>query len=565
MESKAPSFFERYPRIVTEASVRFLKKLVHEREINEFLEQNKDLDGHAFVEAVLDRLKVDFTVSSKQRMNIPASGKVLIIANHPLGGLDGLALLKFIGEVRRDVKIVANDLLLQFDPLSPLLLPVDNMSGKPSKKALQAILEALNNDEAVIFFPAGEVSRVRPTGVIDGKWKSGFLKMALKSGAPILPIRILAKNSSLFYGMSFFFKNLSSILLPNELFRFQSKTIHFFVGRPIPKKSYDLPGLSLKTKTDLLKQHLFKVGKKRTKKEVFATETPIAHPENRQAILKDLSECQLLGETTDNKKIYLYDYQKGSALMREIGRLREMTFRHVEEGSGASRDNDRYDPFYRHLVLWDEKALEVVGSYRIGETEAILSNEKAPGLYTASLFTFHKPFDPYLDHAIELGRSFVQPRYWGTRALDYLWQGIGAYLKHNPQIKTMFGPVSIPATYPKAARDLLVHFYTLYFGTPECVVTSNNPYTLSRESGTLMEEIFKGDDYTGDFRTLKEHLGHMGLTVPTLYKQYAEVCEPGGVKFFEFGVDPDFGNCVDGFIAVDVSQIKEAKRQRYMR
>ena len=175
VQQKFPNFQNQKPwvRIPT---LGFLRKITHEQEVNRFLEQHKQLEGFDFIDEVLDYFNFSYSITHRHRNNIPATGRVVIVANHPLGALDGLCLLKLVGEVRRDVKIVANDMLLNFSALSSLFLPVDNLSKSTRKSSVARIVECLNNDEAVIVFPAGEVSRIRPGGVRDGKWNSGFFK-----------------------------------------------------------------------------------------------------------------------------------------------------------------------------------------------------------------------------------------------------------------------------------------------------------------------------------------------------------------------------------------------------
>jgi len=272
----------------------------------------------------------------------------------------------------------------------------------------------------------------------------------------------------------------------------------------------------------------------------------------------------LLGETRDGKQILLMDWEPGTAFMREIGRLRELSFRKVGEGTGRRRDTDSYDAHYRHLVLWDETELEVVGSYRLAEAWRIMPEKGMAGLYTHSLFKFDQAFEAYARDAIELGRSFVQPRYWGSRALDYLWQGLGAYLRHHPEVRYMFGPVSISARYPRPARDLMVHFYRSYFACRHALGEAKIPYNLSQPSREECESLFVGNDFERDQQELKNQLALYDLTIPTLFKQYTDLCETGGVCFLDFGVDPDFANCTDGMIMVAVQQLKAAKRKRYM-
>ncbi|WP_292952728.1 GNAT family N-acetyltransferase, partial [Neptuniibacter sp. UBA847] len=209
--SKYPAFTDK-PLPFKRSALYMLRKLVHESEINSFLEINKDASGFEFIERVLEYFNFGYSISNHDRANIPSSGRVVIIANHPLGALDGLSLLKMIGEIRRDVKIVANDLLMNFDPIRNLFLPVNNLAGSTRKRDIQGIVEALNQEQAIIVFPAGEVSRAGITGVKDNKWNSGFLRFARKANAPILPIFIGGKNSSLFYSVSYVNKALSTMM-----------------------------------------------------------------------------------------------------------------------------------------------------------------------------------------------------------------------------------------------------------------------------------------------------------------------------------------------------------------
>jgi len=248
----------------------------------------------------------------------------------------------------------------------------------------------------------------------------------------------------------------------------------------------------------------------------------------------------------------------------EIGRLREIAFRRVREGSGKRRDLDAFDAYYRHLVLWDDSDLQIVGAYRIGETARIVGTRGCDGLYSHSLFAYSDAMHRYFPRALELGRSFVQPRYWGMRSLDYLWYGIGAYLRRHPDIRYLFGPVSISDSYPRAAKNMLVHFYRHYFGDEGRVALARDRYVIAEAERSLLHELFCGADYEQDFRVLKGQLGHLGLAVPTLYKQYTEVCEPGGTRFLDFGVDAQFSNCVDGLVLVDLHLLKSGKRARYI-
>jgi len=560
IEKKFPNINKKQ-NFLKKSLFKVAKKIVHEDSINQFLAQNSHLKGFEFVDAVLDYFDFDYTVASNDLQNIPSSGKVVIIANHPLGGLDALCLLRLISQVRKDVRIVANDFLVGFKALDPLLIPIDNYKVRQSKKDIKKIYEALNNEEAVIIFPAGEVSRATTKGIKDPAWSKGFLNFAQNTHAPILPIFLNAKNSKTFYTVSVLNKTFSTLLLSHEMFKKQSKRINIKIGQIIPNENIAPKGLDKKYLVNLYRKHLYAL--KKGKKSFFETQSAIAHPQKSVDILNELKNSQLIGQTNDGKKIYLYDYTDDSVVLKELGRLREISFRKVGEGINKKRDTDKFDIYYQHIILWDDNDLEIVGAYRIGNADFIYKNIGVKGFYSNKLFNYHDDMTPYLKNSIELGRSFVQPKYWGTRALDYLWYGIGAYLKKNPNIKYMFGPVSMSASFPKVAKDMMVYYYSHYFNHKDYLVSSRIPYQYSNNINDI-KETFNLDDRKKDFKLLKSTLSNMNCAVPTLYKQYADIADEGGVKFLDFNVDPDFADCVDGFILVEVDKIKASARKRYI-
>lgn len=559
--NKSPQFFDKSP-LITRPTLSVLKRLFHEDEVNHFLDNNKDCAGFEFIDRVLDHFNFTYQVGQVDRRNIPASGRVLIIANHPLGALDGLALLRLVGEIRPDVKIVGNDLLMGFDGLKSLVLPVDNIGGKTGRQQLKAIMNCLHNEEAVIIFPAGEVSRLSPSGVKDQHWNHNYLKLAQKTNSPLLPVHIGGRNSMLFYTSSFLYRPLSTMQLANEMFRQRNRKIPMQVSQAIPIQELARLPLSDKEKSKLVKRHLYRIAK--GKKPLLKTEKTVEHPQNRQLIRNELKQSEHLGSTKDNKQIYLFDYDAMSITMKEIGRLREIAFRKVGEGTGESSDLDKFDQYYRHLILWDEEELEIVGAYRIGEVVRYMKEDNKNPIYSAELFRYSCDMEPYFEQGIELGRSFIQPKYWGKRSLDYLWYGIGAYLKRHPEIRYLFGPVSLSDSYPQIAKDFIVSFYKLYFFDAEHLARSFTPYQINPEHAEIIATLFSGNSYEEDFKQLKEQLSHFGASVPTLFKQYSEICEKGGVRFLDFGVDAEFGYCVDGLVLVDLNTLKETKRKRYL-
>lgn len=539
-----------------------LKFLLHEKECQGFAEKYPHLEGIDFVEQVLEYFDFSYSVLDKEKSRVPSTGRVVIIANHPIGSLDGLALLKFVNDIRPDVKAIANDLLMTIKPLEKSLLPVNNMKGNTPKENLNNIYNYLNNEGAIIIFPAGEVSRLKPNGVKDGQWHSGFYRMAKATKSPIVPIFVDGKNSAMFYSASMIYKPLATMLLMREMFKQKTKTVALRIGESIPYDNYANDNLPTKTKVKLFHKHLYRIAQNKT--GIFKTQSSIAFPEQRQTLKKAIEKCQHLGATNDGKDIYLYNYDESSPILREIGRLREVAFRAVGEGSGNKRDIDKYDAYYHHLILWDKEELEIIGAYRFADTKTVIENHGDSALYTHTLFKYEDKMANYMNQGLELGRSFVQPKYWGKRSLDYLWFGIGAFLKVNPQFRYLFGPVSISDTYPAAAKDLMVYFYNLYFGYSAKVAESNHPYQYQQPDLAILQASFTGNDYKADFVQLKHLLANMGVSVPTLYKQYSELCNPGGVEFLAFGTDPEFQDCLDGLVMVDVTKFTEKKRSRYL-
>ena len=561
---------KKFPKLSTRSDLfkkslfKIAQKIVHEDSINNFLEENSHLDGFEFVEAVLDHFQFDFSYSSNDIENIPSTGRVVIIANHPLGALDALCLLKLIGKIRKDVKIVANNFLADINAINSLFIKVDTFKKKQSKETIKQIYESLNSEEAIVIFPAGEVSRVSPTGIKDGKWKKGFLQFAKKTNSPILPILVDAKNSKLFYTVSILNKTFSTLLLSDEMFKQKDKNVSIKIGKLISSKDTSPKNLENKELLQIYKKHLYSL--KKGKKTFFTTQNAIAHSDNIRLIKKELQSAQILGKTTDGKIIYLYNYMPNSSILKEIGRLREISFRKVNEGVNKKRDTDKYDKYYQHIILWDESELEIVGSYRIGDAKKILNDYGYEGFYTHTLFRFQNQFDEKLENSIELGRSFVQPKYWGSRALDYLWFGIGAYLKANPHIKYMYGPVTLSGTLPTEAQNLIIKFYSYYFAPKIKLIeeVQQFKYTSKKIDKSDMLAFANYNNYKNDLKSLKKNLKTMNCSIPTLYKQYSELCDEGGVEFHGFNIDPSFSNCIDGFIFVDVNKIKETKKARYI-
>jgi putative hemolysin len=528
-----------YPRI-RRPMAGVLGRLADEEGFNRVLERVGSAEGFDFVERVLDILGTSYQVNPREREHIPVDGPLLVVANHPLGMQDALALLQLIGSVRRDVRFLGNDWLGVIPQLGKLMLPVD-VFGKGAASRLRGIYRALDNGEALIVFPAGEVSRVRPGGVRDGKWSDGFARLSLRSKAPVLPIHVAARNSAMFYGLSMLAKPLSTAMLPREAVAPGKRRIGFSIGALVSadelgRRSAGSPAQA----TKLMRRHVYRVGQHRGL--IFGGQAPLALPEPAEQVAAELVRSEKLADLGDGKQAWLFK---------------------VGEGTGARRDLDAYDPHYEHLVLWDPQALRIVGSYRFGHGGRLIAERGMAGLYTSSLFSYSPALESRLAQGMELGRSFVAPAYWRSRALDQLWQGIGLYLQRHPELHYLFGPVSMSVSLPREAREWIAAAHQHYFGAPG-LAAARQPFVISPEVVQCVRAALEGLDASAGLGKLKHHLDALGVSLPVLYRQYVDLVEPEGVQFLDFGEDPDFSGCVDGLVMLDLASLKPAKRARYL-
>jgi putative hemolysin len=537
-----------------------LEKLAHEARFNHTLDQ-VPAEGFGFCEHMLDYLGVSCQVTERERENIPVEGPLIVVANHPLGMVDAIALVQLIGSVRQDVRILGNDVLTAVPQMAPLLLNVD-VFGKGAASKMRGIFRALEAGQVLVIFPAGEVSRVRADGVRDGAWSDGFARIALRGGVPVLPVHIAARNSAMFYGLSMLAKPLGTAMLPREATARRKQRVGFSIGALISADELkSRSNGSTEQAAKLMRRHVYRVGRHRGL--IFGGQAPLAHPEPTERVVADLARADLLADLPDGKQALLFKGAADSPALREIGRLRELTFRRVGEGTGKRRDLDAYDPHYEHLVLWDAKAMRIVGAYRFGHGGRLIAERGMSALYTSSLFDYSPALESRLAQGLELGRSFIAPAYWRSRALDQLWQGIGLYLQRHPELRYLFGPVSMSVSMPREAREWIAAAHQHYFGAPG-LAAARQPFVISPAVIDIVRAELEGLDAATGLGRLKHRLDALGVTLPVLYRQYVDLVDTEGVQFLDFGEDPGFSGCVDGLVMLDLASLKPAKRSRYL-
>lgn len=561
IEQKNPQFLTKYPKVIRSIILKFIDILFNEEDINKNLDDLSDYQGFDFINQLFKNLNFSYELSNTDKEKIPSEGAVILVANHPLGALDGLSLLKAVSEVRTDVKVIASDIVSEIDNLSELIIPVDFDSIDERKKNINNIEDSLKNDELVIFFPSVFVSTYQFGKIQDSIWQQGAVNLASKLEIPILPVFIDGKNTRLFYSVASINQEISQFMLFREVLKKKNSSIKLQIGKLIPSSGFSGKSISRRYETKMLRKHVYNIGK--NKREVFNTVNTIIHPVSKDLLLEDLEKSIVLGKTKDGKSIYLSEYSTSKNLLDEVARLREITFRKVGEGTGNTKDFDEYDTFYKHIIVWDDNNLEVVGSYRLGLCDEILKHKGKEKIYNSEQFILNDEFDTILSKSVEMGRSFVQMRYWGSSALDYLWQGIGAFLSKYKQYKYLFGAVSISDTYPTDAKNMLIYYHKKWFSDKRNLVTAKNPYFLDDKSIDKIKPIFDGNEPKDDFMNLKRAIRQYGMSVPTLLRRYVDLTDFGGTKFIDFGVDESFANSIDCFIIVELSMLREDFKKRY--
>jgi len=291
---------------------------------------------------------------------------------------------------------------------------------------------------------------------------------------------------------------------------------------------------------------------------------PIIEPIDVEILEHELANSQLIGSLHGGECLYKTNYSIAPNVIRELSRLREITFRAVEEGTGKSCDTDIYDTYYDHIILWNSHIREIMGSYRLVITKEVIEKYGINGLYNSTQYVFTPQFIELLQNSIEFGRSFVQSKYWKTNALDRIWRGIGAILQLNPDVRYMWGAVSISDSYSELAKNMIISYYKKWYVGKSKYFIAKNEFILNPEYKSPIEDILSGNNYKDDFKNLKSGLSNLGYTLPVLLRKYTDMADYGGALFYSFAIDPLFNNSIDCLIIVDLQMLKNELKERYL-
>jgi putative hemolysin len=548
-----------------------LMEVMKINQVNDLFAQAQPKQGPEFVDAILEGCGVDIEFDERELKNIPTTGSFIAIANHPYGGIEGMVLLKILCMVRPDAKIMANFLLKKIPNLSDYFIavnPFENIDHSSSISGLKNTLELLNNGTPIGIFPAGEVStfKVETQQVTDRMWHPVVGKIIAKAKVPVVPIYFHGNNGLLFNLLSMIHPALRTAKLPSELFNKQGHTIKLRIGKPINVE--DIPDYSnvnqllsfLRARTYALGTGLEEEKKIFNPRNLFKIkkEPEDIAPEMDAAVLE--KEVEPLRENyriwvEKNYEVFIVPTSSIPRIIREIGRLRELTFREIGEGTNKSVDLDEYDIYYNHLFIWDTEAKMIVGAYRIGLGDEIFYSLGKKGFYVAELFKIKEQFTPVLKKSLELGRSFIRKEYQQKPLpLFLLWKGILKYLIDNPRYRYLIGPVSISNTFSKFSKSLIVDYINRNHFDHEMAqyVRPRKKFKVdfsSIDTDLLMsgEDSFKGLD------NLISEVETRSMKVPVLLRQYIAL----NAKIICFNIDPKFADCLDGFLVLDLKKVPQ--------
>lgn len=542
--------------------------------VNNVYNRNKHLNDLEFLDAILNEFKVEFEIDVEELKRLPSNGAYITISNHPLGGIDGILLLKLMREINPDYKIIANFLLHRIEPLKPFIMPVNpfenHKDAKSSVLGIKQTLQHLKEGKPLGIFPAGEVSNYEEDNkIVDKPWEEGAIKIIKKAEVPIVPIYFHAQNSSLFYALAKISPTLQTAKLPSELFSQKGRVIRVRIGKPISVKeqkeieSIESFGKFLRQKTYLLANTT--VDEKKTfikipsLKLLQKSPAEIESPVQENLILQEIEQLRNGNERllqSKNYEVFLAESNQIPNILKEIGRLREITFRAVGEGTNNSIDIDKYDSHYHHMFLWDDDAKCIAGAYRMGLGKKIYPKHGINGFYLTELFSFESELHKMLEQSIEMGRAFIVGEYQQKpMPLFLLWKGIVHTTLRYPEHKYLIGGVSISNQFTDFSKSLMIEFMKSHFYDPYVAqyVKAKKEYKVKLKDADKDFVFNVAEADLNKFDKLIEEVEPGGLRVPVLIKKYIKQ----NARVVAFNVDPMFNNAIDGLMYIRIDDLPE--------
>ncbi len=542
--------------------------------INKEYEKRKNLSGTQFIDSILKAFEIDFEIPEEDLKRIPKNGPFITISNHPLGGIDGMILMKLLLAKREDYKVIANFLLHRIDPLKPYIMPVNPFEEhKDAQSSLTGIKDAiahLQEEKPLGIFPAGEVSTYRDHKmIVDRPWEPSAMKLIQKSKVPVIPIYFHARNSTFFYRLASVNDILRTAKLPSEMLSQKKRKIKVRIGNAIsPEEQQNLPDLEqytafLRRKTYMLantfeKKNFLKGIPKNLKK----TKPPqkIVEETNEELMKAEVQTCRVMDKRlleSKNYEVFLAKKEVIPNILQEIGRLREITFREIGEGTNKPIDLDEFDEYYYHMFLWDNDANKIAGAYRMGMGAEIYQKYGINGFYLQDLFRFDQELHEMMSQSIEMGRAFIIKDYqMRPMPLFLLWKGIVHCTLRFPTHKYLIGGVSISNKFSNFSKSLMIEFMKSHYYDPYIAqyVRPKKEFKVKLKDG---DKDFVFDATKADLQKFDKIIDEIepgSLRLPVLIKKYVKQ----NAKVIAFNVDPLFNDVVDGLMYIKIADLPES-------
>ncbi|WP_339658939.1 lysophospholipid acyltransferase family protein [uncultured Polaribacter sp.] len=541
--------------------------------VNRIYNNNKNKTELNFLNGVLDDCKIKFEIPEEDLKRIPKTGAFITVSNHPLGGIDGVLLLKLLIEKRSDYKIIGNFLMHRVLPIKPYILPVNPFENrKEAKSSVAGIKHALlhlKEGKPLGIFPAGEVSTYKDGKlIVDKPWEEGAVRLIKKANVPVIPIYFHAKNSRLFYFLSKISDTLRSAKLPSEVMSQNGKIVKVRIGKPISVADQDeykdIPAFSefIRKKTYMLANPFEKAHKLLSTQNIKIKKSvkKITVQKNVDLFVKEVdalreNDARLL--ESKNYEVFFANAKQIPNLLHEIGRLREITFREVGEGTNNAIDLDKYDKYYHHLLLWDREAKCLAGAYRMGLGKEIYKKYGINGFYVQTLFRIEPELYQMMENTIEMGRAFIIAEYQQKpMPLFLLWKGIVHVTLRYPEYKYLMGGVSISNQFSDFSKSLMIEFMKSHYYDPYIAqyIYPKKEYKVKLKDA---DKDFVFDATQADMQKFDKIIDEIepgALRIPVLIKKYVKQ----NARLVAFNVDPKFNNAIDGLMYIKVSDIPDS-------
>ena len=524
----------------------------------------------SFYDTVLKTMNCTYEANGMEY--IPKDGPVIVVANHPFGGIEGILLGSILGRTRPDFTIMANSLLGRIPQFRDSMIFVNPFGGNEAiaenRKGLKEAIHWLKNDGIVGVFPAGEVSHYQPSmGMItDPYWNANIVRMAKMTDATIIPMFVHGHNSLFFQAMGMIHPRLRTMLLPREYLRKKNAHCRISIGKPIQRQLLQ-SFMSEMDCTRYIRQrtYLLQLDTKNTSHNEIAQfqDIPSASSDLIEYELSRYTPDDILAESGDYA-VYLAKADTHPAIVREIGRLRECAFREVGEGTGKALDLDIFDSEYDQLIL-HKTGHGIIGGYRIGRTDHLQSVFDKNAFYTQTLFQYSQEFHQRMPKGLELGRAFICKEFQRSfLPLHLLWKGIGAYIHKQLQYRYLFGSVSISNTYHPLSKQLLVSYLKQHCFDADFAscIKAKHPFTFNKQYHAF-HMMIGNQDIHPDIEVLNSMIMEIepdGKGIPILIRQYMKL----GGKFCGFGIDPAFNDAIDCLVMIDLLKAEDIMLKRYI-